>query len=93
MQFDPEGMNYFEFSELILLTYSTMIEQLTVFLTVLFAYFAVAYLVAKKLSTFQLLAVTLVYSLFQLIAIYGIWALSDRLGELLTIRDGEAPIA
>ena len=48
-----EQVSYYELSELVLLTYSTLIEQLTVFLTVVFAYFVVAYLVGKKLSLFQ----------------------------------------
>jgi len=86
-------ISYFELSELVLMTYSTMIEQLTVFISVLFAYFAVAYLVGKKLSGFQLFAVTLVYSAFSLIAIFGIWRLSSRLGELLILRDGETSAA
>ena len=86
-------ISYFELSELVLMTYSTMMEQLTVFISVMFAYFAVAYLVGKKLSSFQLFAITLVYSAFSLIAIFGIWRLSTRLGELLIFRDGESSVA
>lgn len=72
-----DGISYFELSELVLMTYSTMMEQLTVFISVLFAYFAVP----------------LVYSAFSLIAIFGIWRLLTRLGELLMFRDGETSAA
>ncbi|MGI9290411.1 MAG: hypothetical protein ACR2QG_03930 [Gammaproteobacteria bacterium] len=87
-----EQVSYYELSELILLTYSTLIEQLTVFLTVVFAYFVVAYLVGKKLSIFQICAVTLVYSAFCLIALGGYFALSERLWNLVFFRDGEVPL-
>ena len=90
---DLGSLTYYELSELILLTYSTMIEQLTVFLTVLFAFFVISYLVAKKLSVFQLTAVTLVYSAFCIVAIAGFWNLSTRLWNLVYFRDGEVPMA
>ncbi|MAV25355.1 MAG: hypothetical protein CMQ05_04450 [Gammaproteobacteria bacterium] len=45
-------VSYFELSELVLLTYSTLIYQLSVLLTVTFGYFVAAYLVAKRLSVF-----------------------------------------
>jgi hypothetical protein len=89
---DLEQISYYELSELVLINYSTLIEQLSVFITVLFAYFAVAYLVAKKISAFQLLAVTFVYSAFSIVAIGGYWSLSVRLWNLMYFRDGEVPI-
>lgn len=45
-------VSYFELSDLVLLTYSTLIDQLSVLLTVTFGYFVAAYLVAKHLSVF-----------------------------------------
>ena len=89
---DLEQISYYELSDLILLTYSTLIDQLSVFLTVLFAYFIVAYLIAKKLSVFQLSAVSLVYSAFCIVAIGGYWSLSIRLWHLVYFRDGDVPI-
>ncbi|MEM7362802.1 MAG: hypothetical protein AAF525_02155, partial [Pseudomonadota bacterium] len=47
------NISYFELSELLLLTYSTLIDQLSVLLTVTFGYFVAAYLVGKRLTVFQ----------------------------------------
>lgn len=87
-----EQLSYYELSELILLTYSLLIEQVSVLLTVVFAYFVVAYLTGKKLSAFQLSAVTIVYSTFCLVAIGGYWSLSIRLWNLFYFREGEVPL-
>jgi hypothetical protein len=87
-----ESYNSFELAELTLMTLSTSLEQLTLFLTVLFAYFAVAYLVGKKLSIFQLYSITFVYSAFSLIAIVTFMSLNQRLEALLLFRNGDTPI-
>jgi hypothetical protein len=78
----------FELAELILMTISTGIEQLNQFLTVLFAYFLVAYLVGKKLSSFQLFAITFVYSVFSFIAVFAFAGLQLSLLQMLEFRDG-----
>jgi hypothetical protein len=88
-----ESYSSYELAELILGTLSTGIEQLTLFLTVLFAYFAVAYLVGKKLTKFQLYSITFVYSAFQLVAVVTFMSLQQRLEVLLVFRDGETPIS
>ena len=85
------NVSYFELSELLLLTYSTLIDQLTVLLTVTFGYFVAAYLVGHRLSVFQVWAVSLVYSAFCLVALGGFYALSVRLWNLVYFRDGEVP--
>jgi hypothetical protein len=88
-----DSYSSFELSELILMTLSTSIEQMTLFLTVLFAYFAVAYLVGKKLSIFQLYSITFVYSAFSLVAIAAFIEIGQYLEMLLVYRDGETPIS
>ena len=90
---DFESLSYYELSDLILATYSTLIEQLSVLLTVVFAYFVIAYLIAKKLSAFQLASVTIVYSGFCLVALAGYLNLTVRLWDLVYFRDGEVSIA
>jgi hypothetical protein len=87
-----QQLTYYELSELVLLTYSTLIDQLSVLLTVLFGYFVASYLVAKKLSLFQVWAVSLVYSAFCIVAIGGYLSLTVRLWNLVYFRDGDVPV-
>ena len=90
---DLEELTYYELSDLILSTYATMLDQFSVFQSVLFAYFVMAYLLAKKLSVFQLSSVSLVYSAFCIVAIAGYFNLADRLWDFVYFRDGEVSVA
>ncbi|MEM7363521.1 MAG: hypothetical protein AAF525_05820, partial [Pseudomonadota bacterium] len=51
-----------------------------------------ARLVGKRLTVFQVWAVSLVYSAFCLVALGGFYALSTRLWNLVYFRDGEVPV-
>ena len=92
MLLDLQQLSYYELSELVLLTYSTLIDQLTVLLTVIFGYFIMAYFVGSKLKRFQVWTVSLVYSAFCLIAIGGYYSLTVRLWNLVYFRDGDVPV-
>ena len=83
-----DSLSTFELSELILHTLSVSIEQLTLILTFIFAYFTVAYLVGKKLSNSQLYSVTLVYSGFTIFGILIFSSLGIRVQELVVYKDG-----
>lgn len=66
-----EPMSTYEINELIYSGISTAFEIVAIFLTVLFAYFAVAYFVGKRLSRFQVTTITLVYSAFSIFLMVG----------------------
>ncbi|MFT5396791.1 MAG: hypothetical protein ACI85N_001997 [Gammaproteobacteria bacterium] len=83
-----DTLTTFELSELILHTLSVSIDQLTLVLTFIFAYFTVGYLVGKKLSKFQLYSVTLVYSGVTIFGILIFATLGIRVQELVVYRDG-----
>ncbi len=67
-------MSVFEVNDLIYTGFSTGFEILALYLTILFAYFAMAYLVGKRLNFFQVSAVTLVYSAFCQLLIVAVYA-------------------
>ena len=62
-------MTEFEYQELLIGTSSLVTELVSVFISVLVAYLACAYLVGNKLTRFQLFAVSFTYSMFSLLLI------------------------
>ena len=62
-------MTEFEYQELLIGTASLVTELVAVFISVLVAYFACAYLVGNKLTKFQLIALSFTYSMFSFLII------------------------
>jgi hypothetical protein len=76
------SISVLELTELSLSVYSTMLEQLTLLVSVIFAYFATAYVVGSKLSNIQLSTITLVYSAFVFVGIFGYAQMALSLGNM-----------
>ena len=70
MEFDFAGyleeLSHFELFEAYFLVRNALVSDVTIFMTVLFAYITVAYFVSAKLSRFQAIAISTLYSLFAL---------------------------
>ena len=62
-------MTEYEYQELLIATASLVTDLVAVFISVLVAYLACAYLVGNKLTKFQLIAVSFTYSMFSLLII------------------------
>ena len=56
----------FELLEVYYLSRNALLNDVTIFMTLLFAYVTVAYIVSKKLTTFQAIAICVLYSSFTL---------------------------
>ena len=67
-----EGMTNHELAELYIGMQSNLTEMMAVYISVLFAYLAVAFLVGNKLNSFQLYTISIIYSFFSLNAIWSI---------------------
>lgn len=82
---DPEriefyrSMSNFELNEIVLLYNAAFSNQLTVFSSILFAYIAAAYLVGSKLSRFQMWSITLIYCVFEIFNIIGLFIIATSL--------------
>jgi len=83
-----EQMSSFELMELMLAYNSTLLEQSTVFMSALFGYLAAAYFVGKKLNTFQLVSITVIYSVFSLNLLVGFFVISATAVDLLFFISG-----
>jgi hypothetical protein len=85
---DLDNLSTYEFSDLLVDRLALAVEVSSVCITLIFAYFTVAYVVGKKVNKVQLYSFTTVYSLFVL-SICGLsmkmWMAAD---ELLVHRDG-----
>ena len=66
-------MTEFEYQELLIGTSSLVTELVAVFVSVLIAYLACAYLVGNKLTRFQFIAVGITYSMFSLLIIFLVY--------------------
>ena len=91
---DPTDPSYyadltkFELAELALMFHSTRLEQISVLVALFSGYLATAYLVAKKLTRFQLSAITILYSILVLVAIRGYIGLSSQAAALSLQQSG-----
>jgi len=81
-------MSNFELSELTLLYNSAQLEYVVVFVSVLFAYLAAAYLSGSKLTRFQVLTLSSVYSAFELYIISLYYNLSIAFMTLTVFLTG-----
>jgi hypothetical protein len=70
MEFDLleylSGFTHYELFDIYYLARSSLISDVTIYMTTLFAYLTVAYFVSAKLTKFQAIAISSVYSLFAL---------------------------
>ena len=92
---DPTDPSYYtdmtkiELAELALMLHSTRLEQVSVLIAMVSGYLVTAYLVANKLTLFQLIAITLIYSLMVLITILGYIGLWSQANALSLHQSGE----
>ena len=82
-------MTKIELAELALMLHSTRLEQVSVLIAMVSGYLVTAYLVANKLTLFQLIAITLIYSLMVLITILGYIGLWSQANALSLHQSGE----
>ena len=82
------SMSNFELNEIALNYSSSILEQATVFVSVLFAYIIAAYLVGPKLDRFQLLAITTIYSFFNAFLIFGFFSISSGMIHVVYVLSG-----
>jgi hypothetical protein len=71
-----ERLSEFELIEAFYLVRSTTASDISLFMTALFAYITAAAFVASRLSTLQLLIVSILYSWFSFMAITGVYTQS-----------------
>jgi len=81
-------MSRFELSELSMLLWANRLEQLAGLVTLISGYLVVAYLVAKKLTAFQWISVTLIYSVVALSMILGYLGLAIQAAALQVAQSG-----
>ena len=82
------SMTNFELTEVALSYNSAILEQATVFISVLSAYLIAAYLVGTKLDRFQLLSITIIYSLFNAFLIFGFFSISSGMIHVVYVLSG-----
>ena len=81
-------MSTYEISDLYYTTRDSTVFVVSTFLTVLFAYLAVAFLAAKKLSTFEVVGISLIYSVFTLFLFSGVYASMLELSNIQQFLSG-----
>ena len=86
MEFDLLGylkdLSNYELIESYFLVRDALISDLTVYMTILFAYITVAYFVSSKLSRFQAIGISLLYSVFALYMISSAHNASEMLSTI-----------
>jgi hypothetical protein len=85
---DLDSLSAYELSDLIITRLSLASDQMSIPITLIFAYFTVAYVVGKTLSKLQLYSITTVYSVFVLsmcLLSVRLWMAAE---ELFMYRDG-----
>jgi hypothetical protein len=90
---DLDNLSTYELNDLIIDTFAVALDLIPILLTLIFAYFTVAYVVGKKLSKLQLYSFTTVYSIFVLSGCGFSVILWMRADELLVHRDGVSSLA
>lgn len=65
-------MSSYEITDLYYTIRDSAVFVVSTFMTVLFAYLAVAHFVARKLETFEVTAISLIYSIFSLFLFSGV---------------------
>ncbi|GJM12268.1 MAG: hypothetical protein DHS20C12_06710 [Pseudohongiella sp.] len=86
-------MSNFELSELILNYNNTLLAQLTVFTTALFAFLAAIFFAAHKLSKFQLISITFIYSGFCFVVVAGYFNMARGMAQtVLYVTGGDSSV-
>lgn len=91
---DPTDPSYyadltkFEMAELALMYHAARLEQVSVLIAIFTGYIATAYLIASKLTRFQLVSITFVYSIMVLILTAGYMGISIEASALDEQREG-----
>lgn len=87
---NPEAVNFYgemtnyELGELSMSMLSNVNQSLSIYVSVLFAYLAVAYLAGSKLSQFQLYAISGIYSIFMISQIASLYIQVTSQQELVS---------
>lgn len=83
MEFDFPGylaeLTHFELFEVYYLVRNALVSDVTVFMTVLFAYVTVSYFASAKLTRFQAISISALYSLFALYMVASAYTSSRML--------------
>ena len=86
MDFDLQeyikGLTNFQLIESFFLVRDALLSDLTVYMTILFAYITVAYFVSAKLTRFQAIGISLLYSVFALYIISSAHNASQMLSTI-----------
>ncbi len=86
MDFDLQeylkDLSNFELIESYFLVRDALLSDLTVYMTILFAYITVAYFVSAKLTRFQAIGISLLYSVFALYMISSAHTASQMLSTI-----------
>jgi hypothetical protein len=96
MKMDPEVVAFFERmsgyeqADLYYTTRDSTILLVTTFMSALFAYIAVAHIAAKQFTGFQTIAISLIYSLFVMFLLSGIFPSMEALHNLTMFLFGDA---
>ena len=83
MDFDLAGflsdLSNYELLESYYLVRGSLVSDVTIFMTILFAYLTVSYFVSAKLSRFQAIAISVLYSVFALYMVSSAYTASMML--------------
>jgi hypothetical protein len=85
---DLDNLSTYELHDLIIDRTTLSLDQMSISITLIFAYFTVSYVVGKSLSKLQLYAITTVYSVFVLSGCLLSVKLWMATNELVMYRDG-----
>lgn len=92
MDFDLEGflsdLTNYELLESYFLVRSALVSDVTIYMTILFGYITVAYLVSAKLSKFQAISISALYSIFALYMISSAYNSSLMLSTIGYVISG-----
>lgn len=83
-----KDMSTYEVLDLVYSASSSSTELIAVFISLLSAYFVAAYYFGNKLRGVELLLLSVVYSVFSLITVAGIYAQVRGMMELITLIGG-----
>lgn len=83
------SMSNFELSELSLMYVSALQDQLTLFVSILFAYLAMSFFAAEKLSKSEVIAISTVYVVFQFQVVATYFLISKNAAGVIQYISGE----
>ena len=75
-------MSNYELLDAYFMVRNALVSDVTIFMTVLFAFLTVAYLVSAKLNRFQAIAISVLYSLFALYMISSAFNSSRMMSQI-----------